>query len=664
MQFRTQVIAGCEVQLFLVRRDMKFVALISGGKDSIFNILSCINNGHELVALGNLYPNEVDVHEIDSFMFQTVGHSIVEYYRDCLRVPLYRRKIIGGSKNQDVEYWPTQKDEIEDLFLLLSEIVKRHPDIEAVSSGAILSQYQRTRVENVCSRLSLTSLCYLWQRDQLQLMKEMCQSGLDARIIKVAAIGLDSKHLGRSIQELFPYLVKLNQLYDVHICGEGGEFETVVLDLPIFKSRLTITDQETVRNSGEDTSYLKIKVLLQEKDKLDTFSIPKVPLLDETFSDIAEKVVSMGNNFYENESTTIDKTSQRQEDFVVQENVKDIPAGIYISNLTSSCATVKKQVEDVFSKLERILHIKKLQFSQIQHVTLLLSDMKNFSEVNTTYERYFQDQFLPPSRVCVETGLSKNNFVQISCKALNSTDKQGLHVRSRSYWAPQNIGPYSQAIVCKHPKYRLASLAGQIPLVPVTMNMLPLETYSDLVQSAVLSLQHIVRIMTLVRTSGFGPVICFLVNQQDIDVVARVWNELASEEERNHLIIVKITKLPRNARVEWSGFSFQNIVDMYEDFDDSISQNQPFLPSNHIEKSCPINVGNSTLFISLYLTNDANTAKGLIEQYDSSKIFVQIYASTSAIGQLGVNAEIIPVSQLWSCDRQEFQIAVVVTYQP
>jgi len=35
---------------------MKFLALISGGKDSIFNILKCIEEGHELVALVNLHP--------------------------------------------------------------------------------------------------------------------------------------------------------------------------------------------------------------------------------------------------------------------------------------------------------------------------------------------------------------------------------------------------------------------------------------------------------------------------------------------------------------------------------------------------------------------------------------------------------------------------------
>jgi len=34
---------------------MKVLALISGGKDSIFNLCKCIEEGHQILALGNLY---------------------------------------------------------------------------------------------------------------------------------------------------------------------------------------------------------------------------------------------------------------------------------------------------------------------------------------------------------------------------------------------------------------------------------------------------------------------------------------------------------------------------------------------------------------------------------------------------------------------------------
>lgn len=68
---------------------MKFVALISGGKDSIFNIIQCIKNGHELVALGNLYPVGSD--ELDSYMYQSVGQEVIELVAECLDKPIYRR---------------------------------------------------------------------------------------------------------------------------------------------------------------------------------------------------------------------------------------------------------------------------------------------------------------------------------------------------------------------------------------------------------------------------------------------------------------------------------------------------------------------------------------------------------------------------------------------
>lgn len=61
-----------------------------------------------------------------------------------------------------------------------------------------------------CSRLGLTSLCYLWQRDQKELLEEMITSGMDAILIKVAALGLDPiKHLGKSIKDCQNELMKL-----------------------------------------------------------------------------------------------------------------------------------------------------------------------------------------------------------------------------------------------------------------------------------------------------------------------------------------------------------------------------------------------------------------------------------------------------------------------
>lgn len=72
----------------------------------------------------------------------------------------------------------------------------------AVSSGAILSNYQKNRIQNVCRRLNLESLTYLWNADQAFLFEEIISSGIEAIIVKVAALGLSTKHLGKTLVEV------------------------------------------------------------------------------------------------------------------------------------------------------------------------------------------------------------------------------------------------------------------------------------------------------------------------------------------------------------------------------------------------------------------------------------------------------------------------------
>ena len=65
-----------------------------------------------------------------------------------------------------------------------------------------------------CRRLGLTVLAYLWQREQDELLQEMIDAGLVAVIIKVAGVGLTEKHLGKTLAEMQPTLVKL--VRDLH----------------------------------------------------------------------------------------------------------------------------------------------------------------------------------------------------------------------------------------------------------------------------------------------------------------------------------------------------------------------------------------------------------------------------------------------------------------
>nr|ACO15705.1 ATP-binding domain-containing protein 4 [Caligus clemensi] len=238
---------------------MRVVALVSGGEDSCFNMIEATKHGHEIVALGNLYPQNIEVEELDSYMYQTVGRGAIQFYSEALGIPLYREPITGSPVCLDSEYKVNEKDEVEDLFRLLNRIKKDLP-FDAVASGAIFSNYQRVRIENICARMGLESLAYLWERNQSELLQEMISSQIEATVIKVATLGLDQSHLGKTIAELQPHLTKMAEKYGINVCGEGGEYETFTLDCPMFKKKLVLVESEVVAN-GSDVHHLLLKSL-------------------------------------------------------------------------------------------------------------------------------------------------------------------------------------------------------------------------------------------------------------------------------------------------------------------------------------------------------------------------------------------------------------------
>ena len=127
---------------------LNVIALVSGGKDSFFSILHCLANGHNIVALDNLHPSPSatsDDEDLNSYMYQTVGHSVIPLYEQALGIPLYRQEITGKAVNSDRDYaaplhgGAQEQDETEDLVPLLRKAMLAHPEANAVCSGAILS---------------------------------------------------------------------------------------------------------------------------------------------------------------------------------------------------------------------------------------------------------------------------------------------------------------------------------------------------------------------------------------------------------------------------------------------------------------------------------------------------------------------------------------------
>ncbi|XP_033221259.1 diphthine--ammonia ligase isoform X2 [Belonocnema kinseyi] len=546
---------------------MRVVALISGGKDSCFSMMQCVAAGHDIVALANLYPVGED--ELDSFMFQTVGHQGVQFISEAIGLPVYREPTFGKSKMQEKNYTPTDDDEVEDLYRLLKK-VKDFQNIEAVLSGAISSDYQRIRVENVCSRLGLISLSYLWQRNQEDLYREMLECSVNAVIIKVAALGLESKHLGKSLFEMHSHLIKMKEKYGLNVCGEGGEYETFTLDCPLFLKSIVIDEYESIVHTKGDIApvgYLNFKKihLLNKNKAMDKLSLRerlqgtsiKAPF--DYISDIIcpkEKEDdpdhgTSGNGTADCEFVSNVSKKKPCEEYPDNPSWSENRCGwFYFGGITSKDQEAKSAIIEALGKLHNLVHEASIQILDIVSVTLYIKNMADYSMINEVYDLMFS-KVNPPVRVCIECPLNVHIVLEALAYRDRSSARDGeihrrhtMHVQSISNWAPANVGPYSQAV-------RIGDIiltAGQIPLVPGTMKILD----SSIKDQCSLTLRHINRILeamdysTRLRDIVHG--ICFLTNASYIPEARKEW-----EIRTNNAIVdyIVVPALPRGASVEW-----------------------------------------------------------------------------------------------------------------
>src|SRR2546430_9814113 len=117
----------------------------------------------------------------------------------------------------------------------------RRIDVDGVIVGAIASDYQHARVNRIADEVGLRVFAPLWRRDPRRLVFDYLEADLDIAFSGVSAEGLDASWLGRRWDDrVIRDLLRLQETRGVHPCGEGGEFETLVLDAPAFEQAIDI----------------------------------------------------------------------------------------------------------------------------------------------------------------------------------------------------------------------------------------------------------------------------------------------------------------------------------------------------------------------------------------------------------------------------------------
>lgn len=210
----------------------KIGVMCSGGKDSWYAAHIMQQQNYDLSCLLVMKS-----HNQDSYMFHTPAIDLVQLQAKAANIPLLEQET-AGEKELELE-------DLKELFIK----AKKEFHIDGVVTGALYSQYQRKRIEQVCDDIGLKVYTPLWHIGQASELWELLLNDFVITFSSVAGEGMSAKWLGREIDEIaYKELVELETKIGFNVAGEGGEYESLVLDCPLFEKRLVVKGEAVMEN--------------------------------------------------------------------------------------------------------------------------------------------------------------------------------------------------------------------------------------------------------------------------------------------------------------------------------------------------------------------------------------------------------------------------------
>ena len=226
---------------------MNLGVLFSGGKDSCLALYEAMHHETVVCLISLCSKNK------ESYMFHTPNNSLLTLQAKALGLPLV---LVETSGEKEAE--------LDDLKAALLRAKQDH-GIEGIVTGAVGSVYQATRIQKACDELDLWCFNPLWQRDQLTLLHDVLDAGMKAIIAGVFAEPFDESWLGEELDEdMIDDLEMLQKTHKINPAGEGGEIETTVLDMPIFRERIEIERASSTYDEHAGTYDIEKAVLVKK----------------------------------------------------------------------------------------------------------------------------------------------------------------------------------------------------------------------------------------------------------------------------------------------------------------------------------------------------------------------------------------------------------------
>jgi len=221
-----------------------WLASWSGGKDSCLATWKAIQGGFKVSHLVNFISAE-----FKRVSFHGIEAKLIQMQSEAIGIPLLQKE--------------TGPDDYEPAFKNAVKSVMPVEPVKGMIFGDIYLQEHKQWVERVCNELGITAIEPLWGMRPEDILEEFIRNGFEAIVVSARApstnnkqlttnYGIDKEWIGHKVDHDFIRYLKTKPYID--LCGESGEYHTLVINGPLFHKSIEIKRKEVIER---DTPYGK-----------------------------------------------------------------------------------------------------------------------------------------------------------------------------------------------------------------------------------------------------------------------------------------------------------------------------------------------------------------------------------------------------------------------